>query len=341
MMRSVLFKFVAVVTLVSFGVATMSVPVMAAIDPVEQSGGNMRNGDFRVGIPTPSSTDNTAAPRVVPRPSQSSPSSSSVINSTPFVPPTPQIGALGQGGDNPLKKIFDQLGGAGSVTNILANALASFLQAQGGKGSGVLAGVASLIGQALGGNSTGLPDLGTNQFAGAANSFNAASLSNSVMSALNGGGLPSSVASLADYIRQPVDPAQLSGQDMDEMYCWAKVVCSEARGESFKGKVAVAHAVNNRKKSPKFPNSICGVIKQKSQFEKIFQYKPNTNSNTWRECQEAAAQVATGASSDFTNGADHFLALNVLSGRGDPVPSWARKMTVVGREGGHTFYRSS
>ena len=46
----------------------------------------------------------------------------------------------------------------------------------------------------------------------------------------------------------------------------AKLVYAEARGESYKGKVAVAAVVLNRVQSSSFPNTVSGVIYQKNAF---------------------------------------------------------------------------
>jgi spore germination cell wall hydrolase CwlJ-like protein len=50
--------------------------------------------------------------------------------------------------------------------------------------------------------------------------------------------------------------------DVDEMHCLAKNIYFEARGESNRGKVAVANVTMNRVDSPHYPNSICGVVYQ-------------------------------------------------------------------------------
>ncbi len=49
----------------------------------------------------------------------------------------------------------------------------------------------------------------------------------------------------------------------------AKLVSSEARGEPYKGQVAVAAVVLNRVRSSKFPNTISGVIYQRGQFSVV------------------------------------------------------------------------
>lgn len=49
----------------------------------------------------------------------------------------------------------------------------------------------------------------------------------------------------------------------------ARIVYAEARGESYQGKVAVAHVVLNRVDSHNFPNSIESVIYQSGQFQPV------------------------------------------------------------------------
>jgi len=50
--------------------------------------------------------------------------------------------------------------------------------------------------------------------------------------------------------------------DVDEMHCLAKNIYFEARGETLKGKIAVANVTMNRVDSPNYPNTICGVVYQ-------------------------------------------------------------------------------
>ncbi|NEY72770.1 LysM peptidoglycan-binding domain-containing protein [Bacillus mesophilus] len=49
----------------------------------------------------------------------------------------------------------------------------------------------------------------------------------------------------------------------------ARIVRAEAQTEPFEGKVAVANVVLNRVESPKFPNTIKGVIYQRRQFQPV------------------------------------------------------------------------
>ena len=57
-----------------------------------------------------------------------------------------------------------------------------------------------------------------------------------------------------------------SSTSQPDVYLLARVVYGEARGEPYRGKVAVAAVVLNRMKSPDFPNTMAGVVYQKGAF---------------------------------------------------------------------------
>lgn len=57
--------------------------------------------------------------------------------------------------------------------------------------------------------------------------------------------------------------------NQSEMDILARVIYSEARGESYKGKVAVGAVVMNRIQSNKFPNNIRGVVFQPGAFSSV------------------------------------------------------------------------
>ncbi|NNC72074.1 MAG: cell wall hydrolase, partial [Sphingomonadaceae bacterium] len=67
----------------------------------------------------------------------------------------------------------------------------------------------------------------------------------------------------------------------DELHCLAKVILHESRGEPRSGQLAVAQVVMNRVESPRFPNSICGVIYQRSQFSNIRGFTPRRSGAMW------------------------------------------------------------
>ncbi|MCC3357189.1 cell wall hydrolase [Bacillus sp. REN16] len=59
---------------------------------------------------------------------------------------------------------------------------------------------------------------------------------------------------------------KFSSQELDLL---ARIVRAEAQAEPFEGKVAVAAVVLNRLESPKFPDTIQGVIYQRGQFQPV------------------------------------------------------------------------
>ena len=53
------------------------------------------------------------------------------------------------------------------------------------------------------------------------------------------------------------------------VYLLARIISAEARGESYKGQVAVGAVVLNRVKSSRFPNTLAGVIYQRGAFTAV------------------------------------------------------------------------
>lgn len=65
------------------------------------------------------------------------------------------------------------------------------------------------------------------------------------------------------------DTVTLSARNVErQLQCMTKNVYWEAASEPFEGKVAVAQVTMNRMMSGKFPDSVCGVVEQKTSFYK-------------------------------------------------------------------------
>ncbi len=60
-----------------------------------------------------------------------------------------------------------------------------------------------------------------------------------------------------------------SGSSNNDLNLLARIIHAEARGEPYKGQVAVGAVVLNRVKSSSFPNTIAGVIYQKGAFDAV------------------------------------------------------------------------
>lgn len=74
-----------------------------------------------------------------------------------------------------------------------------------------------------------------------------------------------------------------------EMEIMAKIIYSEARGESYKGQVAVGAVVMNRIQSDEFPNTIQGVVFQKNAFTAVMdgQYGMEPNRTAYMAALDA------------------------------------------------------
>jgi spore germination cell wall hydrolase CwlJ-like protein len=119
-----------------------------------------------------------------------------------------------------------------------------------------------------------------------------------------------------------------------EHECLAGAVFFESKGEPLRGQLTVAEVVINRARSGRFPKSICGVVKQPSQFSFIragrFPPIPRATA-AWRR----AVAIAHIALQDMADGAApkamFFHATRV-------APRW-RGLTRIATVGNHVFYR--
>ncbi|WP_170331011.1 cell wall hydrolase [Ruegeria arenilitoris] len=122
--------------------------------------------------------------------------------------------------------------------------------------------------------------------------------------------------------------------------CLAEALYFEARGESVRGQFAVAEVILNRVKSSRFPNSLCGVIKQGTgkKYQCQFTYTCDGHKEVIREkkAYERVSKVARvaidGVAKELTEGATHYHTTAVR-------PSWSRVYKETARIGVHIFYR--
>lgn len=84
----------------------------------------------------------------------------------------------------------------------------------------------------------------------------------------------------------------------------ARLINGEARGEPYKGQVAVGAVVMNRVKSSEFPDTISGVIYQKGQFSCVTDGQFNKAIDEDSTVYKAAQEAING--SDPTNGCIFF-----------------------------------
>ena len=107
----------------------------------------------------------------------------------------------------------------------------------------------------------------------------------------------------------------------------AKLVYAEARGESYKGQVAVAAVVLNRVASASFPNTISGVIYQSGAFSCVGNGSINNTPSS--DAIRAALDAMNGW--DPTNGCLYYYNPKKTN------DAWIRTRTVVTVIGNHYF----
>jgi spore germination cell wall hydrolase CwlJ-like protein len=114
-----------------------------------------------------------------------------------------------------------------------------------------------------------------------------------------------------------------------EVQCLADNIYYESRGESFKGKLAVAVVTLNRTKSPDFPHTICGVVYQKDQFSWTRTKHKITDFYAWTDSLLAASMAMEDSNVLGNFRATHYHN-NTVS------PAWGlRKVAKIGK---HIFY---
>ena len=163
----------------------------------------------------------------------------------------------------------------------------------------------------------------------------------------------------------PIIDFKFTAKDQE---CLAKNIFYEAASEPEEGKVAVGIVTINRSRDERFPQSICGVVNQKTVFERIrtvsrqvktmfgtkeekeqvsvktavcqFSWTCERNiklrkeDERWQESQRVARELLEGGYTDYRikyQDAMYFHATRVK-------PSWAHQKSRIDKIGGHIFY---
>ena len=132
-----------------------------------------------------------------------------------------------------------------------------------------------------------------------------------------------------------------------EAWCLAQNIYYEARGSNLADQAAVADVVLNRVKDSRYPNTVCGVVKQGRQYASgqmirnqcQFSWYCDGKSDyprdkeAWTKAQQTAYMMIYYQDyRGITEGSTHYHADYV-------APAWVRDMQLVGRIGDHIFYR--
>ncbi len=121
-----------------------------------------------------------------------------------------------------------------------------------------------------------------------------------------------------------------------EINCLAEAIYFEARGEPERGKWAVAEVVQNRVESRAYPNTYCGVTKQRKGNICQFSWACDSGRGKpggaqWEIALNMATKVYDGHKPGVVGDALFFHATFVK-------PSWSKVFTRVGKIGSHIFY---
>ena len=118
-----------------------------------------------------------------------------------------------------------------------------------------------------------------------------------------------------------------------ETECLARAVYWESRGEPLSGQLAVAEVIINRARSGRFAPTLCGVVRQPSQFSFVRRGaipQPPSSSRDWH-IAVAIARIATDRLAE--GGAPRALFFHARRIN----PGW--RLTRVATVGNHVFYR--
>lgn len=123
---------------------------------------------------------------------------------------------------------------------------------------------------------------------------------------------------------------------LTDIDCLAMVVYNEARGESFKGKIAVAEVTLNRIASSDYPDSVCRVVSQPNQYTGFHRIKKPPASRpkdvaAWNKSKQAAIRALTIKNSILHENVMFFHSVHVS-------PVWRHKLKRVARIDSHIFY---
>ncbi len=146
-------------------------------------------------------------------------------------------------------------------------------------------------------------------------------------------------AATSGYTPEWLD-SQTPAKGGDDWRCLSEALYFEARGETVKGQFAVAEVILNRVDSPRYPGTICGVVKQGTGqlYRCQFTYTCDGRAEVIAEPRafERVGKIAdimvSGAERPLTGGATHYHTKSVS-------PGWARNFPRTASIGYHYFYK--
>ena len=141
---------------------------------------------------------------------------------------------------------------------------------------------------------------------------------------------------IATIIALSLSTAAVAGgcDDGEKLQALALNIYHEARGETEKGMRMVGEVTINRVSSSYYPDTICDVVYQKSQFSWVSKRNKMPNEEeAWQKSIDIAKELLNDNNASYPHLATHFVNLKVAK------PRWIKKFDKVETIGGHTFYR--
>lgn len=148
-----------------------------------------------------------------------------------------------------------------------------------------------------------------------------------------------SIDKKAEVSSKTVKIASNGGENDREIRCLAEAIYFESRGEPERGQLAVAEVVRNRVESKAYPNTYCGVVRQRRGNVCQFSWACDSRRGApkgaqWDKALAMAERVYNGEKPNVVGNAMFFHATFVR-------PSWSRVFTKVEKIGTHVFYKSN
>jgi spore germination cell wall hydrolase CwlJ-like protein len=120
-----------------------------------------------------------------------------------------------------------------------------------------------------------------------------------------------------------------------ERTCMTQALYYEARGESDRGKEAVAEVILHRAKSGVHPKSVCGVVYEPHQFSFLEDgsMRQKVDVPAWKNAELLASRILHGELvTSLTRNAMFYHSVDVL-------PDWTTNMVRTAQIGRHIFYQ--
>ncbi len=133
--------------------------------------------------------------------------------------------------------------------------------------------------------------------------------------------------------------AEASAEGDEEWRCLTEALYHEARGEPLEGQIAVAEVILNRRDSGRYPETVCGVVRQGTGEKWMCQFsyfcdglsdEPRDH-EAWEAMGRIARVMLDGAPRELTDGAQFYHTKAV-------DPYWSDEFYQTAEIGAHLFY---